>query len=349
MIKLAIIGTGDMANDHVKAFNKIDDVKIVAACDVNKHKLTDFVNKYNIEYYYTSFDELLSSCEVDAISNTTPDSCHKEIAIKSLKNNKHIFSEKPLATNYPDALEMYEETTKKKLINMINFTYRNSSGFQHLAKIVRSGKLGSVKHVDAAYYLSWLTCKHQGDWKVDDHLKWRMSTKHGSAGVLGDTGVHIIDFATYPVGTIKKTNTLLKTFKDKGEKIGEYVLDANDTFVSMVEFNNGAVGTITSTRFGTGYKNRLDLKIFCDKGAVRISFDDPVSEGNHYEITKEIDSKNMYWEKIPTSPTPSNFERFIKSIKTGQNDQPDFKRGAEIQKVLDSCFESAKTNTWINI
>jgi predicted dehydrogenase len=126
-------------------------------------------------------------------------------------------------------------------------------------------------------------------------------------------------------------------------------LDANDTFVSMVEFEHGAVGTITSTRFGTGYRNRLDLKIFCDKGAVRINFDDPVSEGNNYEIARDIDSKDMYWEKIATSSTPSNFERFIKSIKTGQNDQPDFKRGAEIQKVLDSCFESAKTNTWVNI
>ena len=349
MIKLAIVGTGDMAHEHAKAFNKMDDVKIVAACDVKKHQLVDFVNTYNIEYSNTSFDELLSSCEVDAISNTTPDSFHKEIAIKSLKNNKHIFSEKPLATNYADALEMYEETTKKKLINMVNFSYRNSSGYQHLAKIVQSGELGSVRHVEAVYYLSWLTSKNQGDWKVDDHLKWRLSTEHGSLGVLGDTGVHIIDFATYPVGRLKKINTFLKTFKDKGEKLGEYVLDANDTFVSMVEFEHGAVGTITSTRFGTGYRNRLDLKIFCDKGAVRINFDDPVSEGNNYEIARDIDSKDMYWEKIATSSTPSNFERFIKSIKTGQNDQPDFKRGAEIQKVLDSCFESAKTNTWVNI
>ena len=219
----------------------------------------------------------------------------------------------------------------------------------YLAKIVKSGELGSIKHVDAIYYQSWLTCKCYGDWKVDDHIKWRLSTKHGSLGVLGDTGVHIIDFATYPVGRLKKTNSLLKTFKDKGEKIDEYVLDANDTFVSMVEFEHGAVGTITSTRFGTGYRNRLDLKIFCDKGAVRINFDEPVSEGNYYEIARDIDSKDMYWEKIATSSTPSNFERFIKSIKTGQNDQPDFKRGAEIQKVLDSCFESAKTNTWVNI
>ena len=210
MIKLAIVGTGDMAHEHAKAFNKMDDVKIVAACDVKKHQLVDFVNTYNIEYSNTSFDELLSSCEVDAISNTTPDSFHKEIAIKSLRNNKHIFSEKPLATNYSDALEMYEETTKKKLINMVNFSYRNSSGYQHLAKIVQSGELGSVRHVEAVYYLSWLTSKNQGDWKVDDHLKWRLSTEHGSLGVLGDTGVHIIDFATYPVGRLKKINTFLK-------------------------------------------------------------------------------------------------------------------------------------------
>ena len=121
---------------------------------------------------------------------------------------------------------MYEETTKKKLINMVNFSYRNSSGYQHLAKIVQSGELGSVRHVEAVYYLSWLTSKNQGDWKVDDHLKWRLSTEHGSLGVLGDTGVHIIDFATYPVGRLKKINTFLKTFKDKGKKLGEYVLDA---------------------------------------------------------------------------------------------------------------------------
>ena len=349
MINLAIVGTGDMSHAHVEAFNRIDDVKIVAACDVKKNKLDAFVKKYNIENSYTSFDELIANCEVDAISNVTPDSFHKEIAIKSLKNNKHIFSEKPLAKNYPDAFEMYEETIKGELINMVNFSYRNSSGYQHLAKIVKSGELGSIKHVDAIYYQSWLTCKYYGDWKVDDYLLWRLSQKHGSNGALGDIGVHIFDFATYPVGKIKKINAHLKTFKDKGERIGEYILDANDTFISLVEFDNGAVGTISGTRFATGYKNRIELKIFCDKGAVRISFDDPLSEGNYYEITKNIDKENMYWEKIITLPTPNNFERFITSIQSGQNDQPDFKRGAEIQKILDSCFESAKINSWINI
>ena len=66
-------------------------------------------------------------------------------------------------------------------------------------------------------------------------------------------------------------------------------------------------------------------------------------------LNQNIDKENMYWEKIITLPTPNNFERFITSILTGKNDQPDFKRGSEIQKILDSCAESSTKNSWIDI
>ena len=47
------------------------------------------------------------------------------------------------------------------------------------------------------------------------------------------------------------------------------------------------------------------------------------------------------------NPTPNNIERFIESIKSGINDQSDFERGAKIQKILDSCFESSEKEAWI--
>ena len=229
---------------------------------------------------------MLKHCEFDAISNATPDPFHKEIALKAFNQNKHVFSEKPLAENYPDAKEMYDATKGTNLINMVNFSYRNSSGYQDLVKVVQSGEIGKVKHVDATYYQAWLTSKYSGDYRTQNKRLWRLSTAHGSMGTLGDLGVHIFDFASYPVGQITSINSRLKTFKDKGEKIGEYVLDANDTFISMIEFDNGAIGTVSATRFATGFTNRLDLKIFGDLGAVKIGFDDPIAEGNQYQITK---------------------------------------------------------------
>ena len=355
MIKLAIVGTGHVAHWHAQSFKKINGVEIVGACDIDENRVKKFAKEYNIPQTYTSFEDLISNCELDAITNATPDSFHKEIALKAISKNKHIFSEKPLAENYSDAKEMYDAVKDTNLINIVNFSYRNSSGYQELVKVVQSGQIGKVKHIDATYYQSWLTCKYWGDWKIQDKWLWRLSTAHGSMGTLGDIGVHIFDFASFPVGKIKSINSRLKTFKDKGDKIGEYVLDANDIFISMIEFENGALGTVSASRYATGFTNRLDLKIFGDLGAVKISFDDPIQEGNKYEITKDIQrelidkSDNLIWDTIKAKPTPNNFERFIESIKRKTNDQPNFQRGAEIQKILDACSESSEKNIWIDL
>ncbi len=238
---------------------------------------------------------------------------------------------------------------------MVNFSYRNSSGYQELCKMVKSGKIGNVFHMDASYYQSWLTSNYWGNWKEEDKWLWRLSTKHGSKGTLGDIGVHIFDFASFPIGKIKKLNAHLKTFKSKGEKIRDYVLDANDTFISMVEFENGAIGTVNATRFATGYKNRLELRIFGDKGAVKIEFDDAINEGNEFMFTKDIQRElsgkedKLRWEKIKCEPSLTNFEKFIKSIKNNKNHEPDFSRGAEIQNILDKCYESSELGHWIDI
>ena len=349
MIKLGIIGTGSVSHWHFQEFSKIKDVRVVAACDTNKKVLKQFSKQYKIKKTFLSVDDLLANPDVDAIINTTPDKFHKEVAIKALNNGKHIFSEKPLAENYKDAREMYRVAKSTELINMVNFSYRNSPGLQKMNEIIKSRKLGNIKHVEASYFQSWLTSGYWGNWRENPLFLWRLSTKHGSTGVLGDLGVHLFDFVTYPAGEIKKIFCYLKTYKDKGQRVGDYILDANDSFLSIVKFKNGSTGVISSTRVATGYKNKLKLKIFCDKGALRIQFDDPIKEGNSFDITKNIESEEMSWEKRKASPTPNNFERFINSIKSGINEQPDFKRGAKIQKILDSCIESSKKKTWIKI
>ena len=355
MIKIAIVGTGGMAEKHVTEFQKNQNSTVVAACDVSSERLNIFCDKFNIKERYDNVEELLDSADIDAVTNTTPDAFHKDISIKVIEKNKHIFCEKPLAENYEDAKVMCDALKDKNLINMVNFSYRDSSGYQELVNVVKSGKIGNIMHMDANYYQSWLSAKYWGDWKEQDKWLWRLSTKHGSMGTLGDIGVHIFDFASFPIGRIKKLNSRLKTFQSKGDKIKDYVLDANDTFISMVEFENGAIGTITSTRFATGYTNRLELRIFGDKGAVKIEFDDPIAEGNKYMFTNDINRElqkgeyKLKWEEIRTKPSMNNFEKFIDSILNGKKHQPDFIRGAEIQKILDKCSESNLSNSWVDI
>jgi len=347
MIKLGIIGTGGMANDHAQKFASNKNVEIISACDIVDKKVKKFAKKYNIPKTFTSINDMLADRELDAVSNVTPDALHASVSLKIIESGKHILCEKPLATNYSDAKKMADGANAKGIINMVNFSYRNSSAIQKAHELLNNGEIGRIMHVEASYLQSWLVSKSWGDWHTEPAWLWRLSKSHGSLGVLGDVGVHIIDFASFPAGKIKSVNCKLKTFhKTENDRIGEYNLDANDSAVISVEFQNGAIGTIHTTRWATGYPNSLVLRIFGDKGAIKIDLD------NAYDKLGICRGKNIdkfKWETIECGETPNIYERFINSILTGKNDQPDFNRGAEIQKILDACIESDETKNIITL
>jgi predicted dehydrogenase len=206
---------------------------------------------------------------------------------------------------------------------------------------VQKGALGRIMHIEASYLQSWLCSKIWGDWRTSPAFLWRLSTGHGSGGVLGDIGVHILDFATFAAGDVASLNCRLRTFhKADGDKIGEYPLDANDSAVISVEMKEGALGTIHTTRWATGHGNSLRLRVYGDEGALEVDLD---KSYDTLQICRGQDVDKAAWQSLTCPKTPSNFQRFIKSIRTGENDQPDFARGAQVQKMLDACFESDKT------
>ncbi|MEI6375966.1 MAG: Gfo/Idh/MocA family oxidoreductase, partial [bacterium] len=154
----------------------------------------------------------------------------------------------------------------------------------------------------------------------------------------GDVGVHIVDFATFPCGPLKEVFCRLRAFpKAPGDRIGEYKLDANDSAVLNVEFANGALGTIHTSRWIGGHGNRLALKIAGSKGTISIDSDLSTSS---YKICNGRGLDKNEWREVACKPVSSNYQRFIAAIRSGKPGEADFARGAEVQKVLDACFVS---------
>ncbi len=337
-VRLAIIGTGGMANNHAQRFKDVPGCTLVACVDVNRERLEKFAADHGIPNVFDSVAALLAWNQFDAVSIVTPDAYHAPLSIACLKARKHVLCEKPLALNYADAKKMVAAAKKAGVINMVNLSYRDWPAIQAVQAVVAAGKIGDIRHVEASYLQSWLPSKVWGDWRTTPAWLWRLSTRHGSRGVLGDIGVHIVDFATFPAGPIKSVYGKLKTFdKAKGNRVGEYVLDANDSAVMTVEFANGALGTIHTTRWSGGHANRLFLKISGAKGSIEI---DSERSTTSYKLSVGDDLDKATWTEVPCKPTPNNYARFIKSIRTGKQDQPDFARGAAVQKVLDAVIAS---------
>jgi predicted dehydrogenase len=341
MMRLLILGTGGMANTHAEAFAKIADVKMVAAVDVDPTRVANFAEKHNIAKTFGSLDEAIAWGKFDAVANVTPDRAHYPTTMQLIKAGKHQFCEKPLAENYALAKEMADAAEQAGLINMVNLTYRNVAPLQKAREMVRSGQIGFVKHVEASYLQSWLISRQWGDWRTESQWLWRLSTAHGSNGVLGDIGIHILDFASYGAGLeIGHIFGRLKTYdKAEGGKIGDYTLDANDSFTMSVDFSNGALGVIHATRWAAGHHNDLRLRIYGDKGGIEVLH---TTKGSWLKACIGEDAEMAEWVEIDAGVVPTNYQRFAEAVNSSQNGEPDFRHAANLQKALDLAFVTEK-------
>jgi predicted dehydrogenase len=333
-IRVLILGTGGMANSHAEAYTAMPDVALVAGIDTNVDRLAAFNAKHGISRGFASVADALAWGQFDAVSNVTPDPVHYPTTLPMLAAGKHVLCEKPLATNYPHAAEMAGAAAKAGVVNMVNLTYRNGPALTHAAKMVAEGAIGEVRHFEASYLQSWLTQPAWGEWSTETQWLWRLSTAHGSLGVLGDIGVHILDFAMLVAGAgASHVSCRLTTFdKAPGGQIGEYVLDANDSFNMHLRLENGAVGVIHGSRMASGHFNDLRLRIFGTKGGLDVGYENNVSSLRVCAGDEVLTAK---WHDVKVLPVKTNYERFIAAIGTSTQVLPDFARGAELQKVLD--------------
>lgn len=339
-VRILVLGTGGMAKNHVNEFKKIAGVELVGGVDTRPEQLKAFCEAHGIARGFATLDEALAWGGFDAVTNVTPDAAHYPTTMPVLKAGKHILCEKPLATNEAHAAEMADAARAAGVVHMVNLSYRNVAALQEAARLVRAGAIGEIRHFEASYLQSWLTQPAWGHWDREPQWLWRLSTRHGSKGVLGDVGIHILDYALFIAGLdAAEVSCRLATFhKAPGDRIGEYALDANDSATMQLVLSNGALGTVAATRFATGHLNDLRLRLYGLKGGIEVQWEKNVSR---LTICDGEDVRTGTWREIATPATPNIYERFIGAIRGDNPPEPTFERAAMLQRLLDRAEQSA--------
>lgn len=339
-MRLLILGTGAMAATHVQAFGAVKGCDVVGGVDVNLGRAQAFATEHGLKQAFGSLEAALDWGRFDAVANVTPDPTHHPTTLECLAAGKPVFCEKPLAESYPLAREMAADADNRGLVNMVNLTYRNVAALQKARALIADGRVGDIRHVEASYRQSWLVADNWGDWRTEPKWLWRLSSAHGSRGVLGDVGIHILDFVLFATGLLPVSlQARLKTFhKAAGDRIGDYPLDANDSAVMSIEFDNGALGVVHASRFATGYANTLRLQVFGDRGAIELEHGNTATQ---LRLCAGKDVHGQVWSEVACPPVPSNYEKFVAAVRSGHNDQPDFAYAAALQRLLDACFTPA--------
>lgn len=342
-LRVGILGCGPISQAaHFDSAAKAKNVEFYAICDVAEDLRQRMAATYAPTKSFRDYDEMLADPALDAVVIATSDAFHVNAAVSALAAGKHVLCEKPLAESFDLADEMATAAERAGVVNMINLSYRNVAALETARNMVALGEIGGLRHVEASYRQSWLVGNHWGDWKTDPKWLWRLSESHGSKGVLGDVGIHILDFVTHAAGQMPVSlQARLKTFdKTPGGRIGDYVLDANDSAMMSVEFDNGALGVIHASRYMTGYGNVLKLDLFGSEGAIEIEHG---LDWTEIRACTGEDVHNQAWRRVISDPVPSLYSKFVSAVISGKTIEPSFRRGADLQKILDRCFSSDAT------
>lgn len=332
-----------MARQHAVRYSAIRGVHKVACADVDFTKAKAFAREHGFKAAYGSVDEMLADAELDAVSIVTPDRFHCENTMAALRHGLHVLCEKPIATSLTDAKRMLTAAKKAKVINMVNFSYRQSAAARKIAAEVAAGKIGKVTNVIASYRQGWLSL----DWRNSPQLLWRLDTSTGSNGALGDIGVHILDLVDFMAGPVKKINCQLSTYsKIKGKRHGKYTLDANDSVTTLLEFSYGAQGMLMATRYATSEGNSIDVTIYGEEGAFKLELKGKDTYST-YLAAVGPDARKGDWKTVKAPPVKNNFERFCSAIRSGKQEDPTFADGVRAQLLLDRCAASAKAGKWL--
>ena len=143
-VKIGMIGTGDMGQVHLRALASLEDsAQVVALCDLSEErlKIAQGLLPYNVATC-DSVQELLEYEDIEAVFVCSPNDLHFEHAIAVMEYDKHVFLEKPVATNMEQVREIVATAGKKRLILQVGLVYRYSAMFRRMAELVDNGVIG---------------------------------------------------------------------------------------------------------------------------------------------------------------------------------------------------------------
>ncbi|WP_299090666.1 Gfo/Idh/MocA family oxidoreductase [uncultured Metabacillus sp.] len=382
-LNVGMIGGGFMGKAHALAYAGMPMFFWPAPAIPHRHTLVDVTEelakdaaaKLGFDHYATDWREVVNDPNIDIIDIVTPNNTHAEIAIAAAKAGKHVICEKPLALGAEEAKTMLAAVTEAGVKHMVAFNYRRTPAVALAKKYIEEGRIGKVLSFRGTYLQ---------DWSADPNspLSWRFQKKVAGSGALGDIGTHVVDFARYLVGEITDVNAVTKTWiterpiqtggvdklgtvKSAGD-VPKGAVDVDDEFITMVKFDNGAIGTIEATRNAWGRNNYLTFEIHGEKGSLafnyerrdelQVCFSDDPGDAKGFR-TVYTGPAHPYGEGLWPIPALGigygetkiiETYDFFKSITEDTEVSPNFKDGYQIEVIADAILESAEKGEWVS-
>lgn len=252
MLKVGVIGLGDISHIHVPVIQENSKVELVAVCDIEiAHQ--DAIPNVN---FYTDYEEMLKKEQLDCVHLCLPHHLHYVVTKACVEHGVHVLLEKPLARSAEEGMLITELEEKYPDVKIcISFQNRFNETFEKLLEIVQSEKYGKVSGIKGL--VTWHRPKEYYDAKP-----WRGTMQLAGGGVMINQAIHTLDQMQLVGGEIE-------TIRGSIDNLVDYGYEVEDTATAHIQFTNGAKGLFFAT-VTNATNSSVEFQVILEKGKLTI-------------------------------------------------------------------------------
>jgi predicted dehydrogenase len=334
MIKVAVIGTGNISPSHIRAYQALRDrCTIVALCDLTPAKAEALQRELGVDgaTVYASHAEVIARGDIDLVSVCTPPSTHEQISIDFLDAGVNVLCEKPMAPSLAacDAILAAEARGGAIFSSVAQNRYRDD--VVRLKAAVDSGLAGAVSHVavDSAWWrgLPYYDLWWRGTWEVE------------GGGCTLNHAVHHVDLLLWLLGAPESVTAVLTNAAHENAEI-------EDLSVAVLAYQR-ALATITSSVVHHGERQRIvvqgrEASVSLD-GEVVAEVTQPNGfpvPGGNTELVAQLEALAAQQGPLPHLGHEGQIDDVLTAIETGGRPAIDGHDGRRTIELITAIYQA---------
>jgi len=338
-LRIGIAGAGGIAQRNAREAASSGAARVVGVFDVNHRAARDMAQKLRVPVM-SSYEELLSLPDVEAVLLSTPHHFHRPMTIQAAARGKHVMVEKPVANSLEEARQMRLACRDAGVQLTVNYSFRYLGKIRKAKQLIDAGALGDVAGIQIVNH----QFKDPGYWsgaRSNSPDDWRASREKCGGGFLIMNVCHVIDYLYFVTGL--RANRVYSEYSTRGSPA-----EVEDIISVSFRLNNGGIGSISASSIMRGV-DQAEERIWGTNGSMVLNAD-----GLSFYSTRPVDGRRPgqvhKLRKFPdVSWTAEWVKAFAGAVRGGTSPEVSYQQAWENLAFIQCAYKSMETRTALDV
>jgi predicted dehydrogenase len=350
LLRGAILGTGSISVHHMRAWQALPGVQIVALANRTRDRAIALGREFGINetHIYADYRELLGHEKIDFVDIATAPHVHREQVLAAAAHRVHVLCQKPFATSMAEAMEMIRACELTGVRCVVNENWRWRRWYREVKQMIQQGVVGRPRYARFHHHTDEVLANQDGS------LPALLTTQPYEADlahlILFDWGIHLIDVMRFLFGDIERVYAHMSRVSP--------LVRGEDMAVVLLEFRANLVGLIDIS-WGTRVPPeqcliRGNLDVFSVEGdAGTIEFDPHQEDLILVTTSRGTERRRARLGQTPAEAYQESYlnahGHFLRCLRSGEPAENEVRDNLKTFAATMAAYESAKRRAFVEV